>query len=101
MKILFLHNNYPAQFGALGRWLAGEGWQVCFLTQKKGAQARGRADGIEVVVYRDREQKEQAPHPFLNGAQKAVVTGASAAEVMTHLRDAKGYRPDVVMAHSG
>ena len=102
MKILFAHNNYPAQFGALGRYLAAEGWHVTFLTQRRGADAAGKADGIEVVVYRDREQPEELrPHPFLAGTQKAVVTGASAAEVCAHLKSAKGYRPDLVVAHSG
>ncbi|MBB4657822.1 glycosyltransferase [Parvularcula dongshanensis] len=98
MKILFLHNNFPAQFGAIGQYLAGEGWQVTFMTQRQGA----KADGIETVVYRDREMpKDLKPHPFLAGATKAVVTGASAVEVGTLLRDKKGYRPDLIVAHSG
>ena len=98
MKILFLHNNFPAQFGALGGYLAREGWEVTFMTQRKGA----KADGIDTVVYRDREQPEgQAAHPFLGGTTKATITGASAAEVADVLRTKRGYTPDVVVAHSG
>lgn len=98
MKVLFLHNNFPAQFGALGRYLSDEGWQVTFMTQRKGA----KADGIDTVVYRDREQpKGQEPHPFLVSSTKAAITGASAAEVAEVLRTKRGYTPDVVVAHSG
>ena len=37
MRILFAHKNFPAQFGAFGEWLAGQGWEVAFLTQREGA----------------------------------------------------------------
>lgn len=98
MKILFLHNNFPAQFGTLGRYLSKEGWHVTFMTQRAGA----KAEGIETVVYRDREQpSDLKPHPFLGGTQKAVVTGTSAAEIAQLLKAKKDYRPDVIMAHSG
>ena len=98
MKVLFLHNNFPAQFGALGRYLAREGWDVTFMTQREGA----KADGIDTVVYRDREMPSGTkPHPLTNAITKAVVTGASAVEVADVLRAKRGYRPDVIMAHSG
>ena len=99
MHILFLHNNFPAQFGAVGQYLAREGWRVSFLTQRKGAQA----EGLDVVVYRDREKpaEHKGGHPFLGSTDKAVVTGTSALEVAMHLKEKKGYRPDVVVAHSG
>ena len=98
MKILFLHNNFPAQFGALGQYLARGGWDVTFMTQRQGA----KADGIDTVVYRDREPpKDLKPHPFLGGATKAIVTGASAAEVGEMLKTKRGYAPDVIVAHSG
>ena len=98
MKILFLHNNFPAQFGALGQYLAREGWEVTFMTQREGASA----EGIDTVVYRDREAPAGTkPHPLTNAITKAVVTGASAVEVAEVLRAKRDYRPDVVMAHSG
>ena len=36
-RIVFAHKNFPAQFGAFGEWLAGEGREVVFLTQRAGA----------------------------------------------------------------
>ncbi|MGV6820816.1 MAG: glycosyltransferase [Parvularcula sp.] len=99
VRILFLHNNFPAQFGTLGQYLSRCGWDVTFLTQRKGA----KADGIDAVVYRDREQKDEhsVGHPFLKATGKAVVTGTSALEVGLHLKHKKGYTPDIIVAHSG
>lgn len=99
MRILFLHNNFPAQFGSIGQYLARDGWDVTFMTQRKGASA----DGIDTVVYRDREVKEehQIGHPYLAGTGKALITGTSALEVAQHLQHKKGYTPDVIVAHSG
>ena len=98
MKILFLHNNFPAQFGAIGQYLAREGWDVTFMTQREGA----KAEGIDTIVYRDREAPSGTkPHPLTGAITKAVVTGASAVEVAEVLRAKRGYRPDVIVAHSG
>lgn len=99
MRILFLHNNFPAQFGAIGQYLSRSGWNVTFMTQRKGAEA----DGIETVVYRDRDQKDDhsVGHPFLTSTGKAVVTGTSALEVALHLKHKKQYTPDIIVAHSG
>lgn len=99
MHILFLHNNFPAQFGSIGQYLSRAGWEVSFLTQRKGA----KADGLDVIVYRDRDQKPEhkVGHPYLGGTGKAVVTGSSAMEVALHLKHSKGLNPDIVVAHSG
>ncbi len=99
MRILFLHNNFPAQFGAIGQYLSRDGWDVTFMTQRTGA----KADGINAVVYRDRDVKEEHKirHPFLASTGKAVVTGTSALEVAQHLTHEKGYTPDIIVAHSG
>lgn len=99
MRILFLHNNFPAQFGAIGHYLAQEGWDVRFLTQRKGA----KAEAIKITAYRDREPKEEhkTAHPYLQSTAKAMITGLSAAEVAMHLREKEHYVPDICVAHSG
>ncbi|MEM9232855.1 MAG: glycosyltransferase, partial [Pseudomonadota bacterium] len=99
MRILFLHNNYPAQFGAIGHYLAAEGWDVRFMTQRSGT----KSDVIDVTVYRDRKPPKEyhVGHPVLQSTGKAVVTGLSAMEVALHLRKSQNYIPDVMVAHSG
>lgn len=99
MRILFLHNNYPAQFGAIGSFLASQGWDVRFMTQRAGS----KSELIDVTVYRDREQRKEhlGGHPYLNSSRKALVTGLSAMEVAMHLRDKEGYTPDVMVSHTG
>ena len=34
-RILFIHDNFPAQFGRFGQWLAGRGWEISFATEAK------------------------------------------------------------------
>lgn len=98
VKILFLHNNFPAQFGSLGQYLNGEGWDVTFLTKREGAEAKG----IRTVVYRDRDLADRGKgvHGLLRSTNDAVVTGASVVEVGKVLSK-RGYTPDIIVAHSG
>ena len=51
MQILFLHNNFPAQFGFLGQFLASQGWDVWFGTQRK----KSAMQGIKVFNYETKE----------------------------------------------
>lgn len=96
MRILFAHTNFPAQFGALGEWLAGEGWEVTFLTQR----AEAKNPHMRVVVCKDHREPSQAIHPYLRTLEKAVITGQAFARAAVRLRR-DGYRPDIVVAHSG
>lgn len=43
-RILFLHLSGPGQFEFLGRWLAGQGWDVTFM--HGGIDADPAHDGI-------------------------------------------------------
>ncbi len=95
MKLLFIHNNFPAQFGGLGRWLARQGCDVAFATQ-----CRAASDELRIVRFQDHRQASPATHHYLRGTERAVITGQSFARVALGLRR-QGYTPDVVVAHSG
>ncbi len=96
MRILFLHDNFPAQFGRLGQYLAGEGWDVTFGTQREGAAAKG----LKTFNYKPHREVTEKIHPYAVNFEKAVLNGQGLARAAIALRD-KGYRPDIVMAHSG
>ena len=49
MKILFVHDNFPAQFGALGGYLSQKGWDVKFATAFEGA----KDDDARFLKYRE------------------------------------------------
>jgi glycosyltransferase involved in cell wall biosynthesis len=97
MRILFAHKNFPAQFGAFGEWLAGEGWEVAFLTQRAGAAS----PAMRVVVSpADHRAPAEGVHRYVRPLEGAVITGQAFARAAVEL-DRAGFRPDIVMFHAG
>jgi len=101
-KILFIHENYPAQFGALAKYMADIGWEVMFATAAKGIeQDQVKRDGkIRIAGYRAHREPHSSTHNYLQGTEKAILNGQGFARLAIKLRNS-GFSPDVVMAHSG
>ena len=97
MRILFAHKNFPAQFGAFGEWLAGQGWEVAFLTQRAGA-----ASAAFRVVACPAEHRTPAEgiHRYVRPLEGAAITGQAFARAAVDL-DRSGFTPDIVMSHAG
>ncbi len=96
MKILFVHDNYPAQFGAFGAWLLRRGWDVRFATAWEG----GNPGDPAFLRYKAHRAPTEGVHPYAGNFEKAVITGQAAARAFLAAAE-RGYRPDIVMAHSG
>lgn len=96
MKILFIHDNFPAQFGALGLWLARLGWDVTFAT----AADQAKADGVRILRYRPHRKPSPDTHPYAQAMDRAAINAQGFARAAIPLRNA-GYAPDVIVAHSG
>ena len=96
MRILFLHNNFPAQFGTVARYLAGRGHDVTFGTSWKGTPP----DWIRMVRYRPHRDVGKQQHPYLAFVEQAVLNGHALARTGWRMK-AQGYSPDLVVAHSG
>ncbi|MCB2113860.1 MAG: glycosyltransferase family 4 protein [Parvularculaceae bacterium] len=96
MKILFLHDNFPAQFGPVGAYLARNGWEVAFGTQREGA----KAPLFSIFNYKPHRQITNGVHPYAATFEKAAINGQAAARACLDLKK-QGYAPDVMVAHSG
>ncbi|MEZ5892055.1 MAG: glycosyltransferase [Parvularculaceae bacterium] len=96
MQILFLHDNFPAQFGVFGQHLARRGWTVWYGTQRKGIAL----EGVNVFNYAPHRKPTEKVHPYAGGFEKSVINGQALARSALKLKD-KGLNPDIVMAHSG
>ncbi|WP_300031866.1 glycosyltransferase [uncultured Roseobacter sp.] len=96
MKILFIHKNYPAQFGRVAIWLAEHGWDVTFATTRHDV----RSDKLRIVRFKEHREPSPATHHYLTGTERAVIAGQGLARTALALRK-EGYEPDVVVAHSG
>lgn len=96
MKILFIHKNYPAQFGRLAHWLAAQGWDVTFATARDDVASKN----LKLVHFDTHREPSEKTHHYLVGTERAVLSGQGLVRTAIALKD-QGYRPDVVVAHSG
>jgi len=95
-RILFIHKNYPAQFGALGGWLSQQGWDVTFATARKDVTQ----SPFDVVKFESHREGTEGIHQYLVGVEEGIIAGQGFARTAISLRN-NGYVPDVVVAHSG
>lgn len=98
MKILFVHQNFPAQFLHLAPALRDRGHECHALTD----QVNKRETIIPAVRYR---HNVEAPDPDATrlGRNFTLMSdrGVTAARSALQLRDKHGYYPDVIVGHSG
>lgn len=95
-KILFVHSNFPAQFGFLGLRLKGAGWDCAFAT----ARADTTSDTFRIIPFKEGRDITKGIHPYVANLERGVIRGQNAARAFYAARR-EGYEPDIVMAHSG
>ncbi|MEM6311593.1 MAG: glycosyltransferase [Pseudomonadota bacterium] len=102
-SILFVHENYPAQFGAIADFLAARGWQVVYATQNQNVEI-GKPHitkaGVRVVRYARNRDVHDKTHKYLRNSEMAVLNGQGFARLGAALKQS-GFSPDLVVAHSG
>ncbi|MEM9432530.1 MAG: glycosyltransferase [Pseudomonadota bacterium] len=103
-SILFVHENFPAQFGGLAQHLARLGWTVVFATASDTIPDDGHAhspiNGVSVVRYSRRRNAARTSHHYLKTTEQAVLNGQGFARLAARLA-AGGFNPDLIVAHSG
>ena len=97
MKILFIHQNFPAQFRHFSTYLAKKGCHE-LLAFKQPPSAK--FDGVGVAAYKYLHKTEKNTHPLLKDMEAKVLRGEAVAEAARRLKE-KGYTPDVIVAHPG
>ena len=96
MRVLFLHNNFPAQFGILARYMRDRGHDVTYGTSWEGTPP----DWLRMVRYRPHREASKNQHHYLTFVERAILNGQALARVGLKMK-AGGYSPDLVVAHSG
>ena len=95
MHVLFVHQNFPAQFRCLAPQLAACGWRVTFGTRNGAAPA---LPGVERVIYQMRSGATHSHHPCTRGFANGF---GHAHGVYESMKSRPDLRPDLVVAHSG
>ncbi|TCD58396.1 glycosyltransferase [Synechococcus sp. BS55D] len=100
MRILFSHNNFPAQFRRLAPALADQGHDVVFLAQNREWHAPPTA-GLRLKVYTPHRQGAgEALHPYLRRFESCVLQGQAVFRACEQLRQ-EGWEPDWIINHVG
>jgi glycosyltransferase involved in cell wall biosynthesis len=95
MHALFVHRNYPAQFGHVAEYLVRErGWRCSFVSELEPATV----NGVERIRYMPRGAATQFHSFHTRGFENAV---GHAQGVFDALKERRDLRPDVVVGHSG
>ncbi len=98
MKILFVHQNFPAQFRHTASALAADqGNQVVALTINPPAYP---TPGVNVVRYQPKRGSTKSIHPLAADFETKVIRGEAAAHAALELSK-RGFKPDVVVVHPG
>jgi glycosyltransferase involved in cell wall biosynthesis len=98
MRYLFVHQNFPGQYGHLAaHYVAQPGNQVVAIGEKANLQRRQQIPGVKLLGYELAELKTSA---FEGNLQKAIHRGKRLATGASVLRRS-GFIPDVIFAHIG
>lgn len=95
MHILFVHQNFPAQFGHVASYLATYRGVRCSFVSEKPA---GTFGGIECIQYQIRGGATASTHYCSRTFENAVWHTHAVFEA---LRSRPDIRPDLVVGHSG
>ncbi len=98
MKYLFIHQNFPAQFLDISRVIAADkSNEVLALRQMDSGI---KVEGVGILRYPLRSAPQPTQHPYLEEMEAKVIRGEAVAAAASGLK-AKGWVPDVIVAHPG
>ena len=98
MKLLFVHQNFPAQFKHLAPTLAAQGHELRILTLNQGIPSLWQ--NIPVTHYPLQRRSTPGIHPWLGSLESQVIRGEAAFHAALQMRQG-GFTPDVIIAHPG
>jgi glycosyltransferase involved in cell wall biosynthesis len=102
MDILFLHQNFPAQFRHIAAHFASNPAHRVIAIGEAGnlKRASGLHPRIELQAYPALQPVGKSIHHYVHGYETAIRRGEAAARIASRLK-AGGFSPDLVIAHPG
>jgi glycosyltransferase involved in cell wall biosynthesis len=98
MRILFIHQNFPGQFKHLAPALVQRGHDVATLTLRTNLPSGW--GGVTVHRYALARGNTAGLHPWLVDLESKVLRADACLQAARQLA-ARGYAPDVIVAHPG
>ncbi len=101
MNFLFVHKNFPAQFRHVAKALVDQGHTVVGLCDVNNLKNRPPFHPtIPVFGYQPHGKGQMRTHHYVRDFENAIRRGQSVVRALMQLQ-AKGFHPDVVVAHPG
>ena len=97
MKILFMHNNFPAQYRRIYKYLAKMPDVRMAVATRKINEQRYNLPTVRFEAHR--EPRENA-HPAIKTPAKGLLMGQAAMQALYQFKN-RGHEPDIVLSHSG
>lgn len=97
MRILFVHNNFPGQYARIVRYLKGNR-DVDMLSGSLASNKQPAS--VTRVGYVPHREARKDVHPALRYTETAVIQGQAVYTAFMPVK-AKGWNPDIILAHSG
>jgi glycosyltransferase involved in cell wall biosynthesis len=94
--VLFVHNNFPAQFGDLARELVRRGVPCVAI----GQDHAGEVTGVKAVKYQLSRGSTPGVFPLAVRAEADLLRAVRALEAARLVRE-QGFEPDVIIGHTG
>jgi len=99
VHVLFVHQNFPAQFGHIAAELVrNEGWRATFVSQSPAPPGGDSSSGIQRVVYKVKGGAKEANHYCSRTFENAIWHTHAVYEALAARPD---IRPDLIVGHSG
>ncbi|AIQ98265.1 glycosyltransferase [Prochlorococcus sp. MIT 0801] len=96
MDILFIHQNFPAQFIHLAPALVREGLNITTLTNSQSVSKN--IDGIRFFNYPIKRSSSKNIHPWLTDLETKTIRGEYCFRAAYELCQ-KGYKPNLIISH--
>lgn len=99
MKLLIVHQNMPGQYREVVQWLVAQGGhQIVFLTQRRNAP---RVEGVHTCIYTPHHVPNDKAYGLSKVWETAAGAGFGAAMAARDLEREQGFRPDLILGHTG
>ena len=100
MKILFIHQNFPAQFKHLAPALVRQGHDVVALVLQKNEPLAEKWEGVRLIPYSVARESSATIHPWVADLETQTIRAEGVFRKALELQ-AAGFQPDCVIAHPG
>lgn len=100
MNILFIHQNFPGQFGRLAARLAATGHTVLAIGDESQASRRPPVPGVRRLAYSAPGGSGPQTHAYLRRLEADVRRGQEVVRLALRLR-ASGFVPDLIYGNPG